>query len=59
MTKIVITGANGKMGKVIASLAASRNDCEIIAGIDLNDTPNGSFPIVKEPFSLPEIQDVI
>ena len=59
MTKIVITGANGKMGKVIAALAASRNDCEIIAGIDLNDTPNGSFPIVKEPFSLPEKPDVI
>lgn len=59
MTKIVITGANGKMGKVIASLAASRNDCEIIAGIDLNDTPNGSFPIVKKPFSLPEKPDVI
>ncbi len=59
MTKIVITGANGKMGKVIASLAASRNDCEIIAGIDLNDAPNGSFPIVKEPFSLPEKPDVI
>lgn len=59
MTKIVITGANGKMGKVIAALAASRDDCEVIAGIDLNDTPNGSFPIVKEPFSLPEKPDVI
>lgn len=59
MVKIAITGANGKMGKVIAALAAARSDCEVIAGVDLNDTPNGSFPIVKEPFSLPEKPDVI
>ncbi len=59
MVKIVITGANGKMGKVISALVAARNDCEVIAGIDLNDTPNGSFPIVKKVFELPEKPDVI
>lgn len=59
MIKIVITGANGKMGKAIAALASSRSDCEIIAGIDLNTMKNGSFPIVKDPFELPEKPDVI
>ncbi len=59
MVKIVITGANGKMGKVIAALASARNDCEVIAGVDLNDASNGSFPIVKDPFELPEKPDVI
>ena len=49
MVKIAITGANGKMGKVIANLIAQRDNCTVIAGIDLNDTPNGSFPIVKYP----------
>lgn len=59
MVKIAITGANGKMGKVIAGLAAGRSDCEVIAGVDLNDAPNGSFPIVKYPADLPEKPDVI
>lgn len=59
MVRIAITGANGKMGKVISALVAARNDCEVIAGIDLNDTPNGSFPIVKKVFELPEKPDVI
>ena len=59
MVKIAITGANGKMGKVVASLAAARSDCKVIEGVDLNDTPNGAFPIVKLPFDLPEKPDVI
>ncbi len=59
MVKIAITGANGKMGKVIARLIAERNDCEVIAGIDLNTDRNGSFPIVKTPFDLPAKPDVI
>lgn len=59
MVKIAITGANGKMGRVIAHLVESRNDCEVIAGIDLNDAPNSKFPIVKYPAELPEKPDVI
>lgn len=59
MVKIAITGANGKMGKVIANLVAQRDNCTVIAGIDLNDTPNGSFPIVKYPAELTEKPDVI
>ncbi len=59
MVKIAIAGANGKMGGVIANLAAERTDCKVIAGIDLNTAPNGSFPIVKSPFDLPEKPEVI
>lgn len=59
MFKIAIAGANGKMGGVIARLAAERTDCKVIAGIDLNTAPNGSFPIVKSPFDLPEKPEVI
>ena len=36
MTKLIITGANGKMGKVIKSIVENRDDCEIVAGVDLN-----------------------
>lgn len=59
MVRIAITGANGKMGQVIARLIAERSDCEIIAGIDLNTANTGSFPVVKSPFELPEKPDVI
>lgn len=59
MTKIVVTGANGHMGRVIADIVGGREDCTIIAGIDLNTTPNGVFPIVEKPSMLPEKPDVI
>ena len=59
MVKIAITGANGKMGRVIASLVAQRDDCQVVAGIDLNDTQNGQFPVVKTPAELTEKPDVI
>lgn len=52
MVKIAITGANGRMGRVISSLIAEREDCEVIAGIDINTETSGSFPIVKSPFEL-------
>ena len=54
MVKIAITGVNGKMGRVISGLIAQRDDCEVIAGIDINTVQTGSFPIVKSPFELPE-----
>ncbi len=59
MTKIAITGANGKMGQVIARLIGERDDCKVIAGIDVNTAQNNSFPVVKSPFELPEKPDVI
>lgn len=45
MTKIIITGACGKMGKVIQSIVANRDDCEIIAGIDKVNDGTCSFPV--------------
>ena len=59
MVNIAVTGANGKMGKVIARLAESRTDCRIIAGIDIDTAQSAAFPIVASPFDLPEKPDVI
>ena len=36
MTRIIITGANGKMGHVIRSVVAGREDCTVVAGGDFN-----------------------
>ena len=59
MVRIAITGANGRMGRAIAGLAANRDDCKVIAGIDINTQQTGDFPVVKTPFDLPEKPDVI
>lgn len=45
MVNIILSGANGKMGQVISRCVNERADCKIIAGIDPNTQPYGSFPI--------------
>lgn len=59
MTKIIITGANGKMGKVIQSVVDGRDDCEVVAGIDLNTESNGRFPIYASLSEVKEQADAI
>lgn len=59
MIKLTLTGANGKMGRVLTEIIANRDDCTVISGIDLNDADNGKYPIVKHPSMLPEKPDVI
>lgn len=59
MVKIAITGANGKMGRVISRLIEERDDCRVVAGIDINTDKNGDFPVYKSPFELPQKPDVI
>ncbi len=58
MTKIILCGANGKMGHVIQSVVNAREDCEIVAGIDLN-TESGSFPVYSSFDEVQENADVI
>ena len=45
MTRIILTGCCGKMGHVIQSIASSRNDCEIVAGVDVYDSKDCDFPV--------------
>lgn len=59
MTRIAITGACGKMGRVIAGLVEQRSDCEVVAGIDLLGEKYADFPVYKKVFDLPEKPDVI
>ncbi|MGN0675996.1 MAG: 4-hydroxy-tetrahydrodipicolinate reductase [Oscillospiraceae bacterium] len=59
MINVTITGANGKMGKVIASVIKERTDCKIISGIDLITTPTPDFTVYAKPQELPVKPDVI
>ncbi len=59
MIRILLCGANGKMGHVIASCAAQREDMKIAAGIDLNTAVYSDFPIYPDFDSCSEEVDVI
>lgn len=59
MTNIAICGANGKMGKTIYNCVKDRDDCKVIAGIDLYTEQYADFPIVASPAELPVKPDVI
>ena len=45
MTKIILNGCNGKMGLAESRLVAERNDCEIVAGVDLRTDIQREFPV--------------
>ena len=45
MTRIILNGCNGKMGQVISRLVANDDDCEIVAGIDINDCLPNTYPV--------------
>lgn len=60
MTKIIIHGCNGKMGQVVASMAATQPDIEIIGGIDrFPDTFDNPFPVYTSLNECPGDCDVI
>lgn len=44
MTDVIIQGINGRMGRVLQELIAQRNDCRVVAGIDLAAS-NGDIPV--------------
>ena len=58
MKNVVIVGACGKMGRVIAEIIESRSDCQVIAGIDKLDG-GAAFPIFHSVNDLKEKPDVI
>ena len=59
MTKIILSGCNGKMGKVITSCVANRDDCVIVAGVDLNTDSISNYPVYSSFSEVTEEADVI
>ena len=58
MTRIILSGALGKMGKAITACVNNRNDCEIVAGVDIA-VAECSFPIFKSFNEITVDADVI
>lgn len=59
MTKIVLSGCNGKMGRVITGLCEERDDVKIVAGIDINDTRYADFCVYDDAFQITQKADVL
>ncbi|MBE7015311.1 MAG: 4-hydroxy-tetrahydrodipicolinate reductase [Ruminococcaceae bacterium] len=48
MTNIILVGCNGKMGRVITALTEFDQDCEIVAGVDVSDGIENSYPVFTD-----------
>lgn len=59
MVKIMLCGCQGKMGHVIEDCVASREDCRIIAGVDINTADQREFPVYEKPELSAEKPDVV
>lgn len=47
MTRIIMYGCNGKMGRTITDIVAADADAEIVAGIDMFGENNATYPVFK------------
>ncbi len=45
MTDIVLCGANGRMGRFITEAVKKREDCRIVAGVDINTLAASDYPV--------------
>lgn len=59
MTRIVVSGCNGKMGREVIALIKEREDCEVAAGIDLRSSEDFPFPFCSSPDQLSIEADVL
>ena len=49
MLKIIISGCNGHMGRVVAALCAADSQVEVVAGLDVMGSTDREFPVYTSP----------
>lgn len=59
MTRILLSGCLGHMGRVITDLVAKREDCAIVAGIDIGTYRDSAYPIYAKAADVKEEADVL
>ena len=59
MTNIILSGCNGKMGKVITACILQRDDCKIVAGVDISGESTETFPVYTAFSEVKENADVV
>lgn len=45
MTKIIMLGCNGRMGRMITDMVKQDDECTIVAGIDIVDNRDNGYPV--------------
>ena len=59
MPKIILSGCNGKMGQVMTRMFGARDDCEVVAGIDINTEKKSTYPVYADPLEFGGSADVV
>lgn len=59
MTRILLSGCCGKMGRNVVAVVNGRKDCEIVAGIDIVDDSAIGFPVFQNYTEVTVKADVI
>jgi 4-hydroxy-tetrahydrodipicolinate reductase len=59
MTRIIMHGSSGRMGKVIAEMVSKNDNAGIVAGIDVFNDGKSDFPVFADPESCDVEADVI
>ena len=59
MTDIIIQGIGGRMGHVLCEMIAQREDCRVIAGIDVKDGEQNGIPVYDNLEKLDGKGDVV
>ena len=59
MLKLLISGCNGHMGRVVVQICRETEDIEVSAGFDLLGQENEDFPVFSSPASYPGSADVL
>ena len=49
MLKVIISGCNGHMGRVVESLCIADPAIEVVAGFDVSTTYQHDFPVYASP----------
>jgi 4-hydroxy-tetrahydrodipicolinate reductase len=49
MQKMIISGCNGHMGRVVADICGNDPDVEVVAGFDILGQSDGGFPVYANP----------
>ena len=45
MTKILLSGCCGKMGRTVTNIVSTRDDCQIVAGVDIVEDSTLGYPV--------------
>lgn len=56
---VLLNGANGRMGREVIELIKEQEDCNIVAGFDIQESQNLGFPIYNSIENIKEKIDVI